>query len=92
VIYNNLVCFVPPAYAYLDGPVKVTRRSDTLTDIPWIYPDCLVMFSTTRVPHGGPSMSLDYPIGRVRLSALETDSPVISIFVDLSSRDGGGGI
>jgi hypothetical protein len=80
------------AYAYPDGPVKVTGWSDTLTDVPWIYPDCPVMFATTRVPCGGPSVGLDCPIGRVRLSALEPDSPVISIFADLSSRDGGGGI
>jgi hypothetical protein len=35
------------AYAYSDGPVKVSDRSGALTDGPWIYPDCPVMFATT---------------------------------------------
>jgi hypothetical protein len=61
------------AYVYLDGSVKVTRRSSALTDGPWIYPDCPVVFATTEGPRGSPSMGPDYPIERVGLSAIRCE-------------------
>jgi hypothetical protein len=61
-------------------------------DGPWIYLDCLVVFATTR----GHVLTLAWVrIVRQRDSdclRLDANGPVISRFVDLSSRDDSGGI
>lgn len=76
-----------------------TDSFDVMTDDPRPYSDCLVMFATVGVPHGGPRAVLDCPTRITRWSMLgmdglrlDSNGPVTSSVIDLSRRDDNGGI